>query len=132
MRYLVRVSFVDVVGHIWMPNAVCSMRYTLSAYDVRNIREHAAHRLDCTCPTGWHLSEPTVDARCPYHLANPGTAIEITREDVEQWLATNSGDFQSIIDFRASIEDGDKTLDFDFATEDGYLAYCDTLPEEND
>lgn len=28
---------------------------------------------------------------------------EITREDIEQWLTTHSGDFQGIDDFRASI-----------------------------
>lgn len=51
---------------------------------------------------------------------------EITREAIEQWLTTNSGDFSSIQDFRASIGD----LDIPFATEEGELAYYDTVAEE--
>jgi hypothetical protein len=54
---------------------------------------------------------------------------QITREDVESWLMTHSGDFQSVEDFSASIEDGDQTLDFPFATEAGELAYMDTMSD---
>lgn len=55
---------------------------------------------------------------------------QITRETVEQWLSTHSGDFQHTIDFSASIEDGDKSLDFPFATEEGEMDYLDTFPVE--
>lgn len=51
----------------------------------------------------------------------------ITRDAVEQWLYTHAGDFSSIQDFSASIEDGDTTIDIPWATEDGEIAYDDTL-----
>jgi hypothetical protein len=38
MRYMVRVSYVDVIGKIWMPSTTCAQRKTLRAYDVENIR----------------------------------------------------------------------------------------------
>lgn len=50
---------------------------------------------------------------------------EITRESVEDWLTTHSGDFQSVTDFHASIEDGKNTIDIPWATEDGELAFMD-------
>jgi hypothetical protein len=55
---------------------------------------------------------------------------KITRESVDRWLAMNAGDFSSITDFRASIEDGDQTIDIEWASEDSDLAYSDTLPQE--
>lgn len=55
---------------------------------------------------------------------------KITRESVEDWLGSHAGDFQSIIDFEASIEDGDLTIDIPFASEDGEMAYIDTLGDE--
>lgn len=96
MKYTVRKSVIDVVGYIWMPQIVCSLRINMSDYDINNARNAEG---------------------------------ELTRESVEQWLMTHSGDFQSVIDFRASIEDGDKTIDFPFATEDGECQYLDTISE---
>ena len=55
---------------------------------------------------------------------------EITREAIEQWLAVNSGDFSSVVDFVASIEDGDETRDFEWTTEENEIAYLATLPAE--
>lgn len=52
----------------------------------------------------------------------------IDRGGVEKWLALHTGDFQEILDFRATIGDGE--FDCDFASEDGTLAYCDCFPEE--
>lgn len=94
MRYQVRKSIVDVVGHIWMPNTVCSLHKTLSGYDLENMRDEDGN---------------------------------ITRDSLEQWLCMNTGDFQDIIDFSASIEDGDKTIDIPWLTEDGEMQYLDTL-----
>lgn len=51
---------------------------------------------------------------------------EPTRENVADWLTSNSGDFQSIEDFCASIGD----VEIDWATEEGELAYYDTVSEE--
>ena len=41
--------------------------------------------------------------------------IEPIRDAIEQWLCTNSGDFQSISDFGASIDD----IEIPFETEEG-------------
>lgn len=54
---------------------------------------------------------------------------QITRESVARWVRLNSGDFSSVKDFWASIEDGDKTVEFDWATEDGEMAYYDSISE---
>ena len=55
---------------------------------------------------------------------------KITRESVERWLDTHAGDFQGIEDFRASIEDGDETIDIPWASEDGGFAFQDATAEE--
>jgi len=94
---MVRKSVIDVVGRIWMPAIVASLRMELRPYDVDNARDGDG---------------------------------QVTRESVEQWLATHAGDFQQVIDFRASIEDGDRTVDIPFATDDGEMAWLDTLPED--
>lgn len=51
----------------------------------------------------------------------------ITREDVADWISTHSGDFQSIADFSASIEDGEATLDFDWADPISESTYHDCM-----
>ena len=56
---------------------------------------------------------------------------KITRESVERWFSTHPGDFQSIQDFSASIEDGDNTIDIPWASEDGEMAYLDTVSVED-
>jgi len=94
MRYQVRKSIVDVVGRIWMPAVVCSLRKELSSYDLENMRDDDG---------------------------------AITRDSLEQWLCMNTGDFQSIIDFSASIEDGGTTINIPWATEEGECQYLDTL-----
>lgn len=57
-----------------------------------------------------------------YDLGNIG---EFTRENVEQWLTTNSGDFQSVEDFRAVC--GSEVIDW--AKEESEITYCDCTPE---
>jgi hypothetical protein len=54
---------------------------------------------------------------------------KITRESVEQWLMTHSGDFQSVMDFHASIEGGPNTIDIPWATEEGEMQYYDCVSE---
>ena len=52
----------------------------------------------------------------------------ITREGLENWLGGNSGDFSRVDDFRASIEDGDQTIDIDWAKgNDSEFTYCDCM-----
>ena len=94
MRYMVRKSVVDVLGRLWMPMSVASLRIELSAYDVENAR---------------------------------GEDGRITRESVADWLSKHSGDFSEVLDFRASIEDGDETIELDWARDESECAYCDTL-----
>ncbi len=96
MKYLVRKSVVDVVGRIWMPQAVCSLRITMSQYDLDNARDDDG---------------------------------KITRDSLELWLMTHTGDFSQIIDWQASIEDGSETLEFPFSTEDGESQYLNTISE---
>lgn len=55
----------------------------------------------------------------------------ITRDGIEQWLTSHSGDFSSVTDFCASIEDGEQTLDFPWADDESECAYLDTLPCED-
>lgn len=57
---------------------------------------------------------------------------KITRESVKEWLSKNSGDFQSIVDFEASIEDGDETIDIPWAKEENEIVYADCMypPED--
>jgi hypothetical protein len=52
---------------------------------------------------------------------------KITRDAVEDWLGCHSGDFQSVADFSASIEDGNDTLDFPWAVEESEFTYCDCM-----
>ena len=54
---------------------------------------------------------------------------QISREEVARWLDCNAGDFSAIVDFSASIEDGETTLDFEWATEDGEMVHCDCCAE---
>lgn len=58
-------------------------------------------------------------------------AGQITRESVEQWLTTHSGDFQSVQDFSASIEDGETTVDIPWGKEESEFTFSDCMfPEE--
>jgi hypothetical protein len=57
----------------------------------------------------------------------------ITREGVALWLDSHAGDFAGIIDFRASLEDGDETREFDWSDEDNEIIYNGCMfPAEDD
>jgi len=58
-----------------------------------------------------------------YDLENIG---EPTRDNVEDWLGSHSGDFQDIRDFRASI--GDVEIGWD--SEESELQYSDCMFRE--
>lgn len=61
-------------------------------------------------------------------LANArDSAGKLTRASVDRWVRLNSGDFSEIIDWRASLEDGDQTVDLPWATEDGEEMYWGTI-----
>ena len=102
-RYIVRKSYVDLIGTIWLPTITCAQRKDLRAYDVENIKGHS----------------------------DDGKTID--RDSVEQWLMCHSGDFSQVADFRASIEDGDQTIDLDWAYgEDSELTYTDCMCGEGE
>lgn len=66
-----------------------------------------------------------------YDVDNIRDRVEpgITRANVEDWLTCNAGDFSSVQDFYASIEDGPNTVEIPWATEDGELAFNDCCGE---
>ena len=39
MKIIRTISFIDVIGPIWQPGCVCSMRYTPSNHDLENMRD---------------------------------------------------------------------------------------------
>ena len=51
----------------------------------------------------------------------------LTRDSVERWLCTHAGDFSSILDFHASIEDGEATVEIPWASEEHELRFCDAM-----
>lgn len=68
-----------------------------------------------------------------YDIGNmTNEAGTIAREDLEQWLATQAGDFQSITDFAASIELGDETIDIPWTNEENEMSYNDCMYPEHD
>ena len=50
---------------------------------------------------------------------------EFTRENVERWLLTHSGDFSSVKDFYATAGD----IEIPWSSEENELAYLDTISE---
>ena len=100
MKYLVRKSFVNIIGHIWQPGiGVCAMSYPVSLYDIEHLRyEDGA----------------------------------ITRDSIEDWLTTHSGDFRQVTDFSASIEDGEATIDIPWRDEESEFTYSDCMYPSED
>ena len=103
MRYESRISEVNVVGRIWQ-GILCSYTYTLSPYDIDNIRALVGVR-----------------------------GIATMREAVGDWLGSNAGDFQSIQDFNVTISTRDG-FDFDsgWATEEGECLWLDCTSQDED
>lgn len=99
MKYLTRVSYIDVIGPIWMPSVDAATRYTVSSYDLENMRDGNG---------------------------------KITRDSVQRWLDCHAGDFQSVTDFSASLEDGDETVDLPWAHEESELTYGDCMYPQED
>ena len=96
MRYMVEKNFVRMIGPIWMPATVAAMEKDLSSFDVDNILGYAEH----------------------LHSER-----KLTREAIAHWLSLNSGDFQGVDDFRASI--GDQK--FPWEKEDSEIEYNDCM-----
>jgi hypothetical protein len=94
-RYIVRHSYVNLIGRIWMPSVTCAEKKNLSQYDIDNIKAHGDEVID--------------------------------RDAVEQWLTCNSGYFQSVQDFEASIEDGSETVDIPWNDPESECVYGDCM-----
>ena len=83
----------------------------------------------------WPMGAPAskiIEMREGYDIDNARDENgDLTRASVGRWLVMNEGDFSRITDWRASIEDGDQTVEYEWAKgEDSELAYSDTLGEE--
>lgn len=81
---------------------------------------------------------PAVTAAMTYELDawDLGNARDddgrLTRESVEGWLMTHSGDFQSVQDWRADIADGETDVVFDWTHPDSEITFNDCcLPDES-
>lgn len=71
-----------------------------------------------------YLWQPGVGP-CSMHYTLPKD-IPATREAIQTWVDANCGDFSSIIDFAASIDD----IEIPWTTEENEIAYLDTIREE--
>ncbi|GAA6622764.1 hypothetical protein [Scytonema sp. NUACC26] len=61
-----------------------------------------------------------------YDLENISETGEYTREEVEKWLLSHSGDFQSIVDFKCSFGD---EFESDWENPESGDIYCDIYSE---
>lgn len=106
MRRTIVTSEIEVIGKIWMPATMAAYTYKLSDHDIENM---------------WN---------------DEFTQIEdaITREDIEEWLSKNAGDFQEIVDFNADISFGDtQDLIIPWKNEESELIYNDCMfPQDDD
>ena len=74
---------------------------------------------------------PPITAVYVYHPGYseicPSVADLVTRESVRDWLDKNGGDFQSIDDFRASIEVGEETIEIPWEKEESEYTFLDCM-----
>jgi hypothetical protein len=108
MKYITRISYLDVLGKMWMPHATASLHIPLNSYDVDNIIGYS-------------------------NQDNDSAKHGITREGVQLWVDSHVGDFSEITDFVGSIEHPGtgETIDIEWSSEDNEMAYYDTLPQED-
>lgn len=98
MKYTVIKSIIRIVGLGWY-GQTCAMLQELTGYDVCNLEDSG-------------LSEKL--------------SKEQNREVIEGWLAMNSGDFQTILDFEADIElDNGSNVTVEWLKEESDCEYLD-------
>jgi hypothetical protein len=104
MRYA--RSEIDVIGRIWMPAVTAATTLTAGAYDIANMHD----------------------------AGTPGRPPVISRESVASWLDCHAGDFQSVDDFRASLETGaPETLTIDWRSEDSEEVFAGCMwPDDSE
>jgi hypothetical protein len=103
MRRTIVTSEINVIGKGWY-NQNMAYTYNLSDYDISNM---------------WN---------------DEFTALEdaITREDVEEWLSKNAGDFQFIDDFEADISYGTEDLVIPWKEEESGMHWHSAMYGEED
>lgn len=100
MKYTVIKSIIRIVGLGWY-GQTCTMLKELNRYQVANLEDSGLSQ---------KLSK------------------EQKREVIERWLAKNSGDFQTILDFEADIELGDgSNVTVEWLKEDSEYEYTDAM-----
>ena len=59
---------------------------------------------------------------------------KVTRESVDRWVSTNTGDFSEVIDWSASIEpgDGSKTVELPWQDENSEMIFIDCMSEPDE
>lgn len=67
-----------------------------------------------------------------YDVDNLAGEERPTREHVEQWLATHASEFSEIVDFRASLEIGNETVNLDFSEPENEWRWQDSMFGEGD
>lgn len=110
MKYTIRKSVVHVLGYIWQPGCgPCGLQMDLNDYQIGCMR----------------VSE---DGIVPVDVG------PITRDSVQSWLDTHAGDFSSIIDFYANVENGDETVEIEWSNVDNESTFWDCVngPEERE
>lgn len=73
---------------------------------------------------------PSVTVAMEYELSRHDLENigEFTRENVEQWLASHAGDFQSVKDFYTTAGD----IEIPWASEENELTYSDCMYPQED
>ena len=56
----------------------------------------------------------------------------INRDNVQDWLDKNAGDFSRVHDFSASIENGDETIDIPWIYKESEMTFCDCVYGDED
>jgi hypothetical protein len=98
------MAYVELIGHIWQPGiGICAYSYDLRDYDLHNILSDAI--------TG------------DVEITPANLAERFTRERVEDWLATNAGDFQSVEDFHAVAGD----VELAWSSEENEFVFNDAM-----
>jgi hypothetical protein len=96
MRYMVEKNVVRMIGPIWMPASIAAMQKDLTSRDIEDILGYTEH----------------------LHGER-----KLTREAIAHWLSLNSGDFQGVDDFYASIGD----QEFPWEKEESEIEYNDCM-----
>lgn len=102
MKYTVTKSVIWVLGVMWMPPVPATMTLELDDYDINNLRSRRE--------------------------ASDGN----WRNAVERWLSLNSGDFQEVLDFSASLEIDDETVNLDWENPESEFQYNDLIDPDYD